>query len=179
MRVRADVAFKSRRWVPTFINGTSQAYLAVRDWTKLKAGVGFSDDDIRDAKAVCLLGKTVVESLFDGASPLGQEVRIKGMSFRVIGVLAEKGKNAFGMDSDDTISMPWTAAKKLPTPCDPDRKPRPDNVDSIWAKAASREKIPAAIDEIKKVLRRSTILGPLSKTTFTLRTGYGRGTKRP
>jgi putative ABC transport system permease protein len=48
----------------------------------------------------------VVDNLFADQDPLGQTVRIKKMSFTVIGVLEKKGQNAWGRDQDDLIIAP-------------------------------------------------------------------------
>src|SRR5579871_2436752 len=74
VRVRGAVAFRGRNWTPMYLFGTTKSYLTVRDWTKLKEGQPFSDEDVRDAKAVCLLGQSVANSLFQGASPLDQQI---------------------------------------------------------------------------------------------------------
>lgn len=60
---------------------------------------------------VCLVGETIVKEVFSGASPLDCEIRIKNVTFRVIGVLKSKGANMMGMDEDDVIMMPWTTAR--------------------------------------------------------------------
>jgi putative ABC transport system permease protein len=147
MRVFGEVSSNSKSWVPAYIYGTAEQYLVVRDWTKLKVVKLFSEEDINDAKAVCLLGQTVTESLFGGASPLGQEIKIKGNSFRVVGVLAEKGCNSMNLDQDDVILMPWTTTSKLFDATNQGK------LGLIYAKAASSEKMPAAMQEIKEVLR--------------------------
>ncbi len=111
VRARTQVIFQDKNWVPTFIYGTSAAYLDVRDWSTLAEGEMFGESEIRNSSKVCLVGQTIVRELFKGIEPLGKEIRLQSTSFRVIGVLTAKGANAFGMDQDDIILAPWTTIK--------------------------------------------------------------------
>ena len=110
VRARTQVIYGNRNWVPNTINGTTPAYLDVRDW-KLSEGVGFTDRDVRNASKLCVVGQTLVRELFNGASPIGDEIRLQNVSFKVIGVLAAKGANMMGQDQDDIILAPWTTIK--------------------------------------------------------------------
>ena len=111
VRARTQVIYGNRNWVPLFIFGTTPAYLDVRDWTTLTEGEMFSERDIRNGSKVCVLGQTLVRELFSGESPIGKELRVQNVSFRVIGVLSSKGANMMGMDQDDILLAPWTTIK--------------------------------------------------------------------
>ncbi len=111
VRARTQVIYGDRNWVPLFIYGTTPAFLDVRDWRDLAEGRVFTDAEVRDGKTVCLLGQTLVRELFQGMSPVGKDVRVQNISFRVVGVLAAKGANMMGMDQDDILLAPWTAIK--------------------------------------------------------------------
>jgi ABC-type antimicrobial peptide transport system permease subunit len=111
VRSRAQVVYGGRNWVPFFIYGVTPDYLQVRDWDKLAEGEPFTDRDVRNASKVCLLGQTLVRQLFENEDPIGKEVRVKNVSFRVIGVLAAKGANMMGFDQDDILLAPWTTIK--------------------------------------------------------------------
>lgn len=111
VRARSQVVYGNRNWVPSSIVGTTSAYLDIREWTELAEGEVFSDRDVLNANKVCLIGRTIVRELFEGASAIGKEIRIKNVSFRVVGVLAEKGANMMGMDQDDIVLAPWTSIK--------------------------------------------------------------------
>ena len=111
VRVRTQVVYGNRNWVPTFIYGTTPAFHDVRDWHALDEGEPFTDRDVRNARKVCVLGRTLVRELFQGESPLGKEVRVQNVSFKVIGVLSRKGANMMGIDQDDMLLAPWTTIK--------------------------------------------------------------------
>lgn len=110
VRARTQVVYGNRNWVPSYIYGTSPAFLDVRDWT-LEEGDPFTERDVRNGNKVCLLGKSVVRELFFGESPIGKEVRVNNIPFKVIGVLSPKGANMMGMDQDDILVAPWTTVK--------------------------------------------------------------------
>jgi ABC-type antimicrobial peptide transport system permease subunit len=107
---RAQLVFGRKNWVPNEITGTTPAYLDVRELTVVE-GVPFEDRDVRSGNRVCLVGQTVVRELFDGHSPIGQEVRINNVAFKVTGVRGAKGANMMGSDQDDVVIAPWTAIK--------------------------------------------------------------------
>ncbi|MFA6499712.1 MAG: ABC transporter permease [Desulfurivibrionaceae bacterium] len=111
VRARAQVVYGNRNWVPNAIYGTTPAYLDVQDWSILAEGEPFSDRDVLNGNRVCLLGKSLVRELFEGESPVGKDIRIKNIAFRVIGVLSPKGANMMGFDQDDVILAPWTTIK--------------------------------------------------------------------
>ncbi len=111
VRARTQVVYGNRNWVPSAIAGTTPSFLEVRDWMDLSEGEVFSDRDVLNANKVCMLGQTLVRELFQGESPVGKEIRIKNVSFRVVGVLGAKGANMMGSDQDDILLAPWTTIK--------------------------------------------------------------------
>jgi macrolide transport system ATP-binding/permease protein len=110
VRARTQVVYGNRNWVPVYIYGSTPAFLSVREWS-LAEGEPFTDRDVRNASKVCLIGQRLVRELFEGHSPVGKEVRINNVAFKVLGVLSAKGANMMGLDQDDIVLAPWTTIK--------------------------------------------------------------------
>jgi macrolide transport system ATP-binding/permease protein len=110
VRARTQVIYGNRNWVPSYIYGTTSAFLEVREWD-VTEGEAFTEHDVLNASKVCLLGRTLVRELFQDEAPIGKEVRVQNVSFKVIGILAAKGANMFGTDQDDILLAPWTTIK--------------------------------------------------------------------
>jgi macrolide transport system ATP-binding/permease protein len=110
VRARAQVVYGNQNWVPIYIYGTTPEYLDVREWS-LAEGASFTDMDVRNAGKVCLIGATLARELFQGESPVGKEVRVQNVSFKVVGVLSGKGASMIGIDQDDILLAPWTTMK--------------------------------------------------------------------
>jgi ABC-type antimicrobial peptide transport system permease subunit len=111
VRCRTQVVYSGRNWVPMYIYGTTPAFLEVRDWEDMEEGEPFTDRDVVGGTKVCLLGQTLVRELFGEESPVGKEVRVQNVTFRVVGVLRRKGANMMGLDQDDILLAPWTTIK--------------------------------------------------------------------
>jgi putative ABC transport system permease protein len=88
------------------IVGTTSQFLSVRSFD-VAEGRFLSDQDQQRHSQVVVLGATLAERLFDDADPLGQQVRLRGSNFEVIGVLEVKGSN-LGLNYDDAALIPIT-----------------------------------------------------------------------
>jgi putative ABC transport system permease protein len=137
--------------------------LAVRDWP-LASGRPFTQQDVKSATKVCLLGQTVVENLFGDQNPVGQTIRIKNVPFTVIGVLAPKGQSPQGQDQDDTILIPVTTAQKKLFGTQ-----FPGMVRIIMVKARSAEDLSAAETQITELLRQRHRIGQKQDNDFSVR----------
>jgi len=109
VRARTQLTYANKNWVPLYIYGTTPSFLDVREWTDLEEGEPFTDADIRNGTRVCLVGQTIKRELFNGQSPLGKEVRLQNVAFRIVGVLSARGANMMGLDQDDILLGPWTS----------------------------------------------------------------------
>jgi putative ABC transport system permease protein len=131
----------------TQIIGTTPNYLEVRKYS-IRAGRMFTAADNEGKQRVAVLGATVLENLgvTTPEALIGENVRIRGSQFQVIGVLASKGTaNAF-MNPDDQVLVPINTARF--------KVNGSDRLASISALAESEDKIPEAMADIQRVLRR-------------------------
>jgi len=107
---RGQLVYGGRNWYPYSINGVDASYFSIANWL-VADGEAFDDLRVLRGSKVCLIGSTVARELFQGEDPVGKDIRIQNVLFRVIGVLAPKGANMMGMDQDDTVLAPWTAVR--------------------------------------------------------------------
>lgn len=152
---------------PSTIYGITQDFLNIRQ-LEVEDGDIFTDQDIKTAAKVCVLGKTVVKNLFpDGTDPIGKIVRFNSIPFRVIGVLKSKGYNSMGQDQDDMALAPYTTVMK--------RLLAVTYLQGINCSALSEEATDDAIEEIRSILRRTHKLKDAMETSeaeednFTIR----------
>ena len=139
------------------IYGVNQDYLNIRQ-LKVADGEMFTDNDIKAAAKVCILGQTVVDYLFpDGSDPVGKVVRFNSFPFRVVGVLQKKGYNSMGMDPDDLVLAPYTTVMK--------RIMAQTYLGGIVCSAITEEASQPAQDQITEILRRNHKLKDATDTS--------------
>jgi putative ABC transport system permease protein len=93
------------------VTGTDNQYFVARDWA-VASGREFTEAELQAGTAACVVGETVREELFADADPLGETIRLKQISCRIVGVLEEKGASGFGTDQDDVILMPLKTVQR-------------------------------------------------------------------
>ena len=144
----------------TVIDGEGAEYLEIRTWT-VQYGDFFTDQDVKSAAKVCVLGKTVADNLFPDGDPVGQTVRIRNVPVRVLGVLSKKGQNAMGQDQDDIIIAPYTTVLR--------RLSRLPFLRQIVVSATSPAAIDPAQKQITDLLRMRHKISAYDPDDFTLR----------
>lgn len=102
------VIYQNKNWT-TSVSGVSYNYLDVNNWS-MKSGRFLSEKNVQNRERVAVVGKTVVKNLFGDEDPVGAEIRVKNIPFRIIGVLNSKGSGAMGNDQDDMVVIPYTTA---------------------------------------------------------------------
>lgn len=102
------VIYQNKNWI-TSVSGVSYNYLDVNNWS-MKSGRFLSEKNVQNRERVAVVGKTVVKNLFGDEDPVGAEIRVKNIPFRIIGVLNSKGSGAMGNDQDDMVVIPYTTA---------------------------------------------------------------------
>ena len=146
MSRQLQVQFNSRN-TSTQIVGTTSNYLEVRKYA-LMAGRMFTTQEDAGKQRLAVLGPQVLVSLGveNPEAIIGEPVRIRGIQFTVIGVLKSKGQTSPFQNPDDQVLIPLTTARF--------RVIGTDRIRSISVLAASEEKIPEAMAEIQKIIRR-------------------------
>ena len=158
---RGQVINAAMNW-PTTIQGVSPDYLTIRNWP-LKSGTAFTNEDVNGAAKVCLVGQTVIENIFDaGDDPVGKIIRFNKIPLKIIGVLSEKGENAFGQDQDDIILAPYTTVQK--------RILAITYIQTIYASAINEQSSGAATQELSQILRSAHKLNNNEQDDFIVRT---------
>ncbi len=159
VRAGVQVIGGSGNW-NTSVYGGSEQYLEIRDWP-LISGDNFTANDIRAQNKICIIGQTIVKNLFPNEDPVGQQLRLRNVPFKVIGVLKERGQNAFGMDQDDVIIAPYSTVLY--------RLSGHVHINQILARASSLEQMSQAQAEITAILRESHKLPEGEDDDFTVR----------
>jgi putative ABC transport system permease protein len=156
---RVQVIYGNQNWSTTY-RGVSPEYLSIRRWT-VERGASFTQQDVVLSANVCLLGRTVVDTLFGSEDPLGKKVRLGNLPFRVVGVLKAKGETATGQDQDDTVFLPYTTALH--------KLKGVSWLDDIMCSAVSPEAIRPAREQIMRLLRQRHHLRAGAADDFNIR----------
>ncbi|HTX18472.1 MAG TPA: ABC transporter permease [Bacteroidota bacterium] len=155
----AQLVYGEQNW-GTRVTGSNPEYFEIRSWP-FSNGQPFTDADVRSATKVCVLGQTVVDNLFKGSNPVGATIRVKGMPFKVVGVLSPKGQSAQGQDQDDIVVAPYTTVQK--------KMMGVTFLGIIMASAISESSMDDAQYQITQLLRVRHKIQPWEDNDFTVR----------
>ena len=159
VRTNAPVVFGNQNWM-TNIQGVNTSFPEIKLW-EVESGAFFTEQEQSSAQRVCILGKTVVDMLFSGQDPVGQEIRIRNSPWRVIGVLKPKGQSGMGSDQDDTIVAPYTTVQKKIMGI--------THIHSIMVSAVSQNATTTAEEQITDLLRQRHQIPPSEEPDFSVR----------
>jgi putative ABC transport system permease protein len=136
------LVYGSSSYEPSSFVGTTPSYLSAHSY-KIAEGVAFTPADVSRHKRVAVIGPTVAQELFAGQSAVGQNMKVDGGNFEVVGVLAPKGSNG-ATNEDDFVIAPVTTVQNTLTGSGP--------VDSITVQATSEPSLGAAEAEASTII---------------------------
>jgi putative ABC transport system permease protein len=159
VNARGQLVAGNMNW-NTSIQGVSEQYPEVRKWS-VQTGEFFTDSDVTSAARVLVIGQTIADSMFAGADPIGQTIRVQNLPFRVVGVMVRKGQDAQGRDQDDVAFSPYTTVQKkiLGSP----------RLQIAYVSAVSPDATYTAQQQITELLRQRHKLNANDPDDFTVR----------
>ncbi|MFT5248958.1 MAG: putative ABC transport system permease protein [bacterium] len=153
----AEVKFESIKTDPEVqIYGINEFYLD-NTGTEIETGRNFTIFDIQNNNKVCIIGSDFLKSLFVNDNPIGKTISIRGVKFKVVGVLESKG-STFGNNQDLKVLIPIQVARSIFT------EPNINYTISIMVKET--ELLNAAQDEAIVTFRNIRGLSPIEKSDF-------------
>lgn len=153
----AEIRFESEKTDPDVpVYGVNQHYLD-NTGTKVERGRNFTIFDIQNNNKVCLLGSDFEKGIFKDLNPIGKTISIRGVKFKVVGVLETKG-SSFGNSQDLKVLIPIQVARSIFT--------QPNINYSISIKVDNTEMMDAAQDEAIITFRNIRKLNPIEENNF-------------
>ena len=161
LNTRLQLIYGNQNW-NTAVEGTSVDLPAIRSWP-LKFGSFFTEEDVRAAAKVVVLGSNVSDTLFgEGIDPTDTQIRVRNHIFRVLGVMSKKGSSGGGMNMDDQVFAPYTTVMKKLT--------GQQFIQRIYVSATSANTIDSAQAAVTATLRTQHNLAPGEPDDFTIQT---------
>jgi len=159
VNARSQLVAGNMNW-NTAVTGVSEQYPEVRKWP-VASGAFFTDADVRTAARVIVIGQTLADSLYPGTDPIGQDIRVMNLPFRIVGVMARKGQDPQGRDQDDVAFAPFTTVQK--------KVLGRDRVQIAYVSAISQDATYTAQSQITELLRQRHKLTANEGDDFTVR----------
>ncbi|MBK9750431.1 MAG: ABC transporter permease [Chloroflexi bacterium] len=147
------------------IRGVTEAFVPMRN-RDVVAGRFLDRTDVESEARVAVIGLTVVERLFPDSYPIGQNIRISEVTFRVIGVMEEAGGSGFGGDENDLIWIPVTTAQhRLNTGEDASGRKR---VTNVLVQARDADSVDLVAAQVREALREARNINFRDEDTFQI-----------
>lgn len=159
VNARSQLVAGNMNW-NTSVTGVSEQYPEIRKWP-VDSGSFFTDADVRTAARVIVIGQTLADNLFPGTDPIGQDIRVMNLPFRIVGVMARKGQDPQGRDQDDVAFAPYTTVQK--------KILGRDRVQIAFVSAISQDATYTAQSQITDLLRQRHKLTASEPNDFTVR----------
>ena len=137
-----SLVYDGTSFEPSSFVGTTPSYLTAHSY-KLAEGAPFTAEDVAKHRRVAVIGQEVVQELFAGQSAVGQNMKVNGSNYEVVGVLAKKGTNGT-TNEDDVVMAPITTVQDSLTGV--------GAIDSITVQAKSESSLDAAEAEVTTIL---------------------------
>lgn len=160
VRSQRVIVHGNRNWF-TRIYGQTADYLQIRQWP-IESGEMFTEEHVERASLVAVVGQTIVEELFEGADPIGETIRVRGLPLEIIGVLSEKGSSLMGSVQDDIVLVPYTTAFQ--------RISGRSHAMVIIVQVYDDDSMDIARAKIEDLLRERHRLAPYQENDFTIQT---------
>ncbi len=158
IRENGQVVAGGQNW-NTSIYGVTPEYKEIKSY-EITSGRFITEKDVKARKKVALVGKTIVDEIFNGSDPVGSSFRIRNVPFKVIGVLGEKGTDSRGQDQDDVVIAPSTTVMY--------RLSDGVTINEIVASAVSEDQMTLAQEQISTILRKSHRLSESQDDDFNI-----------
>ena len=164
MRGTGQLVAGGMNWASALF-GIDAGWFEARDWD-VELGRAFEPEEIARGSQVAILGQTVARNLFGGLDPVGQELRIRNVPFRIVGVAGRKGQTTWGQDQDDVVFVPLNTARQRVLGRN---QANARAVGSIYVKVVDGENLSLVEDEVKNLLRQRHRLQPGQDDDFSIR----------
>jgi putative ABC transport system permease protein len=159
VNARSQLVAGNMNW-NTGVTGVSEQYPEIRKWP-VASGSFFTDADVRTAARIIVIGQTLADNLYPGQDPIGQDIRVMNLPFRVVGVMLRKGQDPQGRDQDDVAFAPYTTVQK--------KILGRDRVQIAFVSAISQDATYTAQSQITDLLRQRHKLTASEPDDFTVR----------
>ena len=161
VRTGVQMMYSSKNWAGN-VQGVSPDILLISNWV-VSEGRFFTDEEVDHSARVCVVGTTVRKNLFEDDDPIGKTIRLKNITFKVIGVLGSKGANNWGQDQDDVIMAPYTSVQLYL------QRSKFNNINMMNLSLISMDDLDEAKREVRALLRQRHHLADYQDDDFETR----------